>query len=282
MKKTERLVSDGEPIFALKKHIPAGTIYEMHSHDYIEAELILSGKSEHIYNTEVSEVSKGHAYIVTHHDLHAFRAIEDTEIFSIGFDISFLDQDTANMLSYVINKKFCCLFKENELKDIIEYFKRLIYESSSKKLLSKSLCRALITEITVEIVRRSDRISAYSPSVSQKVLEYIHTGFKNELSLGILAEKLSFTPNYIGRVFLKDTGVSFNTYLNRIRLRYACNMLLFSDIPVNQIGIMSGYSSVEYFFYIFKKEFSLTPQKYRQINGKKINESAVSSNSMLK
>ncbi len=282
MKKSEVENIGESEIFAVRKTIPAGRIYEMHSHDYIEAELILSGKSDHVYNSEVSELTEGHAYIVTHHDLHAFRAIEDTELFSIGFDISILDKESADILSFITNKKLCCVFQDNELNDITTRFASLVQETDSSALLSKSLCRALITEITVEIVRRSDNISSHSPSVSQKVLEYIHTGFKDELSLGLLAEKLNLTQNYIGRIFYQDVGVSFNNYLNRTRLRYACNMLLFSDIPIGKIGLMSGYSSVEYFFYIFKKELSLTPQEYRQINSKKLNGSSLSANAMLK
>ncbi len=276
MKKTERLVSEGTGIFAVQKTIPAGTIYEIHRHDYIEIELIISGKSEHIYNNEISEASAGHAYIITHHDLHAFRAVEDTEIFSIGFDISLLDKYTSDILSYITNRKLSCIFKGDELNDMISHFKLLIHENRSEKLLSKSLCRALITEIIVNIARRSENISSYSPTTSQKALEYIHYGFKNDLSLGALSEQVGVTPNYLGKIFLHDIGVSFNTYLNRIRLRYACDMLLFSDMPINKIGAISGYSRIEYFYYIFKKEFSVTPKEYRKINGKILNKGAKS------
>ncbi len=267
-------------INASKRHIHAGEIYEMHWHDYIELEVILCGKAEHIYNSEAYELSEGDAYIVTHHDLHAFRAISDITLVNIGFDINLLDDTLAHSLLYSTEKRFNCTF-DNELSEhIYNLCEMLIFEHTNVCVHSVIMCKLIVSQLIINILRASP-IQKSSPSLSQKVLEYIHLNFKNEMSLGMVADILSVTPNYLGRVFNESTGMSFNEYLNQIRLRYVCNMLLYSSLSVKEIAEMSGYSSVEYLFYTFKKQFSTTPANYRKVNSNMLSKSYVNTNSIL-
>ena len=93
---------------------------------------------------------------------------------------------------------------------------------------------------------------------------YVHTHFRENISLGALASQFSYSPNYTGMIFKQNTGMSFNRYLNHIRLKYACNMLRFSSFPIKDIALMAGYSSVEHFLYTFKKHIGCTPLEYRK------------------
>ncbi len=268
-------------VIAVKKRLSAGDIYDMHWHDYIELELILSGRAEHIYNSEAYELCEGNAYIVTHHDLHAFRAVTDITLINIGFDISLLGSSLADALMYGARKKLCCAFPATQTEQMRELCELLIAETASDNMLSDAMIRALIARMVIEIIRRSESVDLQSPSLSQKALEYIHSAFKEDISLQQLSDVLSITPNYLGRIFQRDVGVSFNTYVNQVRLRYVCNLLLFSALPVKDIALMSGYSSVEYFFSVFKKHFGMTPTRYRSTNSKILTHSSVSTNSIL-
>jgi len=52
-------------------------------------------------------------------------------------------------------------------------------------------------------------------------------------------------------------------YLNNLRLKHACNMLINTNEPISIIARESGYNSTEYFLYIFKKYMLTSPAKYR-------------------
>lgn len=266
---------------ASKRFIPSGEIYEMHFHDYIEIELILSGKGEHIYNSDVYELVAGDAYIVTHHDLHAFRAIEDVELINLSFDINLLDAPLADALRYRANKKLYCSFTEKDRARFTKIHDLLVGELSARRDLSDIMIKSLISEIAVEIVRLSQGDESQAPSLYQRALEYIHSNFKSELSLGALADTLSVTPNYLGRVLSRELGISFNTYVHRLRLRHACSLLLFSNMPVRKIAAAAGYSSLEYFFAVFKKHFKMTPSEYRKSKAVALSQPDVDTNSIL-
>ncbi len=257
---------DNGGMIAIKRHIPAGEIYRMHWHDYIELEFVLSGEAEHIYNSSIYSLKAHDAYIVTHHDLHAFRAIRDVELINIGFDINLIDKKLSDSLLYSSNQNLCCTLKENQAEYLSACCEHLIEAGQADDKYSLLASKHIISQILIEILRNCTENEPRAHTLSQMAIEYIHSNFKEELSLSILADRLSVTPNYLGRIFLRDIGVSFNTYLNQIRLRYTCNMLVYSQMSVKEIIEMSGYSSVEYFFYIFKKQYGMTPLEFRKAN----------------
>ena len=98
----------------------------------------------------------------------------------------------------------------------------------------------------------------------QKAMAYIHSNFRFDISLEQMAKDLSVSVNYMGAVFKKWVGVSFNEYLNTVRLKNACNMLETTDLSVKEIAFASGYKSVEYFLYRFKNNLKTTPTAYKK------------------
>ena len=67
----------------------------------------------------------------------------------------------------------------------------------------------------------------------------------------------------MGHLFKTEIGYTFHEHLNILRLKYACRLLWTSDMTVKEIAFASGYSSVEYFQYAFKKTMRITPNQYR-------------------
>jgi len=62
-----------------------------------------------------------------------------------------------------------------------------------------------------------------------------------------------------------NIGMSFQNYLNKIRLEKSVNMVLQSDKNMTEIAIANGFSSTSYFYKVFKNEYNCTPLEYRKI-----------------
>lgn len=103
------------------------------------------------------------------------------------------------------------------------------------------------------------------PQIIQLAAAYINTNFSNNITLEFAAYELSLSSNYPGTLFKKYMGTSFNEYLNNTRLKYARGLLLSSELTGKEIAFASGYSSLEYFSYCFKKIMNITPGKYREL-----------------
>lgn len=84
------------------------------------------------------------------------------------------------------------------------------------------------------------------------------------LSVDDICSHLGVGTSYFSSVFKKDTGVSFVTYLTQIRMTEAKRLLDTTDEKSYVIAGMVGYDEPNYFSYVFKKHFGVSPSKYRQ------------------
>ncbi len=256
---------DGDTILCEKRHIEKGHTYEIHRHDYIEMEIILSGEAKHIYNNRAIDISRGHAYIITPRDYHALHANREVTLLNICFEPHTPDEEVREALTHIDDHSIYGILNDAQLKTAVDLFESIIQEQQKKEILSLSMAKALLCRLIILLLRSSDRQHAPEPNPPlAKAITYIHAHFREPLSLSDLSRVMSVTPNYMGKLFREHTGLSFNSYLNDIRLQCACNILRFSNHSAKDIAGMVGYASAEYFFYIFKKKMGMTPRAYRE------------------
>lgn len=98
-----------------------------------------------------------------------------------------------------------------------------------------------------------------------------HNYFKN-LTLEEVAPLFGYNNVYFGKVFSKEIGVSFNTYLNKKRIEEAKKLLAGSDIKIYDIAERVGYSDVDYFGRKFRSMEGVSPADYRKKTRAKNNE----------
>ncbi len=97
------------------------------------------------------------------------------------------------------------------------------------------------------------------------IISYIDTNYEKPLKLETLAELFGYNRSYLGRLFTKKTGLSFNTYLDQTRVRQAAVLLKTTDEKVYEISSKVGYKSVDYFHQKFKKIMGMSPAEYRRM-----------------
>lgn len=108
-----------------------------------------------------------------------------------------------------------------------------------------------------------DTIKTQNHSVISKTIEYIENNYHKPISLSSAARALNFNNSYLSRVFKEKSNQSFSTYLNKYRIKKACELLKNTDIKVNAIAFMVGFNDSEYFYKIFKRYTNLTPLEYK-------------------
>lgn len=110
----------------------------------------------------------------------------------------------------------------------------------------------------------------YNLSVNGVVTEiqrYISDHYSETLTLNVLAQTYNFSPVYMGRLFKRETGMSFNEYLNNYRIEVAKRLIERDNHMVYEIAEMVGYKDLNYFYRCFKNITGLTPKEYRKGSG---------------
>ncbi len=257
---------DRRGIIIADSYLPKGTKVSLHWHDYFEYEIILDGELKQIYNGESFEMSRGWAYLMSYHDCHEVIAAADTRLLNIRFNENPLPDEILNYITVKPNR-LICEFGEDETISVISAIERLGREISGTEIFRDVISRGIISELLIMLIRRSGGNADKSVSrLIQRAAACINTEFREKISLEMLANRFSVSVNYLGSLFKKNMGTSFNEYLNNVRLRYACSLLQSSELSVKEVAFASGYNSTEYFLYIFKKKMGMTPRQYKTLH----------------
>lgn len=99
-------------------------------------------------------------------------------------------------------------------------------------------------------------------SVMKQVLDFIHRHYDENLKLETLADLFKYNSGYLGKLFKQHTGESFNTYLDKVRIRRAIE-LLGEGLKVHQVSDRVGYANVDYFHSKFKKYVGMSPSTFK-------------------
>nr|MCR5329856.1 helix-turn-helix domain-containing protein [Lachnospiraceae bacterium] len=100
-------------------------------------------------------------------------------------------------------------------------------------------------------------------NIIDDIIYYIDHNYNTNLKLDMIASLFGYNSSYLGKIFTKTVGESFNTYVDRIRIRHAIEMLGEDRYKVYEIARKVGYSDVDYFHKKFKKYTGESPAEYR-------------------
>lgn len=106
----------------------------------------------------------------------------------------------------------------------------------------------------------------YNMSVNGVITEirrYVNEHYNEGLTLNSLSKIYNFSPVYLGRLFKKETGVSFNEYLNSCRINAAKEYVCHSGYMMYEIADLVGYKDINYFYKCFKDSTGFTPKEYK-------------------
>jgi two-component system response regulator YesN len=99
----------------------------------------------------------------------------------------------------------------------------------------------------------------------KKAQDFIEKNIQNnQLSLQYVADELGISHKHLSRVFKNETGITFIDYLTNLKLNYSRNLLINTDLKIEEISDIMGYSTPQYFISRFKIMFGCTPNRYRQ------------------
>ncbi len=98
----------------------------------------------------------------------------------------------------------------------------------------------------------------------KSVVDYIERNLKRGISLEDVANHVNISTYYLSKIFKKEMGVNFITYVTDRKMDMAKEMLVNTDIPVLNIALDLAYNEANYFSKAFKKKTGLTPSEYRE------------------
>ena len=147
-----------------------------------------------------------------------------------------------------------------ELKSY-HYFLKPIDYAELTRIIKKAIKEAYDNEPSESSFYKLD--TADTESAQKALLAYVDEHFKEEISREQLSEMFFFDPDYITKIFKKETGFSYKNYVLQKRLSLAKKLLTETDYSIHDIALHVGYDNYSYFTRLFKKSFGMTPVEFR-------------------
>lgn len=101
-------------------------------------------------------------------------------------------------------------------------------------------------------------------SLLTDALKYISKNYTSLLSLKTVAKEIGVSQSHLSRVFSEKIPGGFNTYIQKLRVHHACELLKNTSLNMYEVLYNSGFTSQRTFYRVFKAELGSTPKEYKR------------------
>ena len=139
----------------------------------------------------------------------------------------------------------------------------MIIEYANSTENTQSILRSLTSAMIMQVARKysHQQDKPQTLSLSSQIIKYIGENDAT-VTLQEVATKFSYHPNYISALLKKEIGKSFSQVLLEKRMEHALVLLQGTNLRVDSISRMLGYSSPSNFHKAFKSYYGKTPREY--------------------
>jgi AraC family transcriptional activator of pobA len=152
---------------------------------------------------------------------------------------------------------------------------RLAAETAARRTGRADLCEAYLTtalRLTAQLSAAGDGDEDDRATENERRLNrltgLIHQHFRSHKPASFYAQELGISPTHLNRIVKQLTGRNTQTLINGKLIDEAQRELLFTQIPVQEIGYRLGFSDPAYFSRFFQTNTGLSPRQWRLAQNK--------------
>lgn len=238
--------------------------FPAHIHDDIELIFVFEGSGTAFCDGEKYELSSGSFFVVFPNQVHHYSE------FSKGNYLVLIIKP-SQLLSYnnifLDGRPSSAVFTpHNEEEKEAIYLFDLAYKEFNENGLSP-VVSALITAVFGKLLRSFNIEKSFATkSTALQILQYCSAHFKEDITVESVAKALRISRSSISHTFSNRVSMSFNDYINSLRLDKACQYLKNKSLSITEISDLSGFPTVRTFNRAFLKKYNTTPTEYRKTN----------------
>lgn len=256
-----------------------------HEHDFFEMIYVLSGNCNNFFQDSTEKLTAGDLCLIAPNVRHGILAVEDDSIIlnilirrSTFMDIFYNTvRDKTQISSFFVGNLYFrekiryLLFHTKNDTVIRNYILDMYREQKTGDSFSDRIICSILTLFFVELTRRHGNNVSIPDSrrdrtqQESEMLAYM-IGNCSTVTLNKLAEEFHFSVPYCSKLIKSITGKTFSNLLTEIRLQQGEQLLLYSQLSVEDISDKVGYRNPESFIRAFRQLHNDTPSQYRRKN----------------
>ena len=240
-----------------------GLMPQPHIHNDIEMVVMLGGETLATADSKSSVLKAGDIYIAFPNQIHFYHDRITTKHLLFIFSPELVDEfkgifDNNIPASPIIENALANPHIKWTTEQILEVAQqRPPYADEHLRGLLLILLSEIFGMMSFEIAPK------YDSNILKQVIKYCSENYTQDITLSSIADDLHVSKYYVSHLFGKRLKVSFNDYINTMRIKRACELLNKKEGSVIDIGFAVGYNSTRSFNRCFKNVCGVSPKDYR-------------------
>lgn len=257
----------------------------MHEQEFYEINIVLKGKGMHYIQDNRIPAKTGDVFIIPPHVPHGYYGGEGFDVYHVLLSDTFMNKYTADLQQL---PSFFVLFSAEPLmrslsdkplhlslnKSQFKKIKKLTDELSPLQSHTDSFEAVLRTGLTLELIshlcqsyhensKKIDQNSRDDESFMRSI-SHIHECFNKKITISDLTQIAQMSrSSYISK-FKRICKLPPQTYILKIRMESAKNMLEKTTLSVSEIAFRTGFYDTAHFSRLFEAENKVPPAQYRK------------------
>ncbi|MFV0363373.1 MAG: helix-turn-helix domain-containing protein, partial [Suipraeoptans sp.] len=269
--------------FAASFSIPGEYLTQAHSHNYIELAYVLAGTMYIQFEDYIEKFETGEICLIERGFLHAdFLKCDDTIILYLGIaDVFFDEAFLTDSVSYISELFIRDIIMQKRMKhDFVRFYPKyatatiphlylnILDESYHLKpgyiRLIKGYCERILCLLSAEyqISLTNVERNEYLYYVYKDVKSYIEEHYAS-VTTTELSQVFGYNQDYFNRLIKRFSDRSYTQLLQSTRIKAASTLLETTELSIEKISQIVGYSNLGYFYRTFHATYGYTPGEYR-------------------
>ncbi len=259
-----------------------GVIYEEkpssymppHWHQAVELLLFVRGRVTCKFSHSTFQAQPGDVYLINSHDVHETRCTRNAKYLCVHILPSAMCRYVPNFDQLNFSLKFdpdhpvlSQAYEELKLNlEQILLLKESGEEASELEMRARlfGLAAILVKHFSRPMALEETKLLRSDMTRLEPLLQFTQLHHAEELSLEDAANSMGLNKEYFCRLFKKNMGVSYLTYLNQIRATAVCRELETSEDPIGEIGERHGFTNPKMMNQYFRELYGCTPSEKRK------------------
>ncbi len=226
---------------------------------------IISGAGYYKINGKLLKAESGNIIIYKPHEEQDYYYLgkDNTELYWIHF--------TGNSVMQLLESLELAgrnIYQVGIGTDMIQLFEKIINEIHIKKPRFHSVCISYLINLLSMFSRESyarekGMIHIKNSGIEQSVIK-MQREYQNDHPISYYAKSSNLSVYSFIRKFKNTMNYSPSKYIEKIRMDKSKELLAFTDLTINEISDIVGYSDPFYFSKVFKKNTGLSPTAFRK------------------
>lgn len=265
----------GEDLFIILDHINAKFEYAIHCHPEYEINVVINTHGTRVIGDSEETFTGLDFVMIGPYIPHVWRSTEEeNHVVTIQFSPDLLNYPIMNKRLFLPIKQLLADSRQGlqfygadaeRIKDEIVELTRIQGFQTATRFLNilNSLAHAPRRKLVSNLYESDNLIHQSKSRRISKVCRYIEENISHKITLSDAAELVNMSDSAFSHFFKKQTGISFITYINNLRVAKACDMLANTTTSASEICYDCGFNNKSNFIRIFTKRKNMTPIEYR-------------------